>query len=483
MKPTSLLLTVSLLGNVALLAVFATRSTESATRPESAAAVVQSKLPGNGGPDAPLRAALAAGDPKALEAAGLTPELARDIALGRKVALLTAQIRQAETPAAENRWWRPVTPGGNSGREPAQRLRRELAATLGDATGLPNSADAGQFAFLPEGKRAALRRILDDYAEMSAPYSAGGVQLASDRERLRLLKAEKERDISALLTPDELLAYELRTSPSAATVRARYGEGLETEADFRKVYVLQKAFDEKFPAEALNGRVSPESIRARSEAQRQLQDDIRTALGDAAYAQLRRASDADLRTVDALVARLNLPANTTDRIAGVREALATESQRLNADPALNPIQRRAQIQELGGQARAQIHQALGGEAADAYAQRSQWVNLLQGGIAFSTTPQPGTPASLASGNQSVFAVLPGGTGGAGTMRQVVVSGNAGVAADGAVHGDTIIGGAPVVRENVQIMTISTSGSESPGAAPTQRTVIVTPAPAGPPPKP
>lgn len=484
-KPTSLLLIASLLANVALIAVFATRSPDDAHRSARASTGGQTSAPSRDAvKDASLRAALAAGDAKALEAAGLTPELARDVALGRTLSQLTAQIRRAEATGADIRWWRSTTAGNQATRETAQRLRREVAALLGDPSGSTGSAEASQLAFLPETKRAALRRILDDYAEMTAQYTAGGVQLASDRERLRLLRSEKERDIAALLSPDELLAYELRHSASAATVRTRYGDGLETEADFRKVYALQKAFDEKFPAEALTGRISQETLRARTDAQRQLQDDIRSTLGDTAYAQLRRATDTDLRTVDALVSRLGLPAATTDRIATVRESLAAESQRLNADATLNPTQRRAQIQELGNQAKAQINQALGTEAADAYAQRSQWVSLLQGGIAYSTTPQAGSPASLGSTNQSVYPVLPSGSGAPGATRQVIISGNPGALADGTAHREAVGSGAPVIRENVQIMTFSTSGAETAaGAVPGQRTIIVAPPPANPPPKP
>jgi hypothetical protein len=482
-KPASLLLIASLLANAALVAVLATRSPDESRLAGRNASGVSTPSPARDARgETALRTALAAGEAKALEAAGVAPELAHDIALGRKLSQLTAQIRQTETGGADSRWWRAHPTAGNAAREKAQRLRRELATALGDSGGLLGAGDASQLAFLPEAKRAALRRILDDYAEMTAQYATGGVQLAADREQLRLLRAEKERDISALLTPAELLEYEMRTSPSAATVRARYGDGLETEADFRKIYALQKAFDEKFPAEALTGRINPETMRARAEAQRQLQDDIRASLGDAAYAQLRRATDADLRTVDALVARLGLPAATTDRVASLRESLATESQRLNADSSLNPAQRRTQIQELGSQAKAQINQALGAEAADAYAQRSQWVNLLQGGIAYATTPQAGSPASLGSTNQSVFPVLPGGSGGNGVARQVVISGAVGATTDVGAHGDTVVGG-PVIRENVQIMTFSTSGQDANGTPATPRTVIIAPPPANPPPKP
>lgn len=487
MKPITLLLAASLLANVAFIAVQAIRpaapAPPPATRAETAAAAT-----GLAGRDDALRAALSAGSAKDLEAAGIAPEVARELALGRAFSRAIAKARSEKTAAANPRWWR----GSPSVSGTREQLRRELTdavvAALGDDAGLFSSGDTGLLAFLSSAKREALRRITQDYDEMMAKFSGGGVQLASDREKLKLLRAERERDIAALLTPEELLAYEMRTSPTAATVRARYGDGIETEEDFRKIYALQKAFDEKYPVDALGGRISPETMRARTEAQRQLQDDIRTALGEAGYASLRRATDPDLRTIDSLVTRLNLPAGTTDKVATTRETFAVESQRINADTTVAGAQRRAQIQELGTRARNDIQQALGTEAAEAYAQRSAWLGMLQNGIAYSTSPLPGSPGAMLAGSQSVFPVLPAGGTTTGTARQVIYSGTATTSDSPGGHGDLLLA-APAggVRENVQVMTFTTTSSETApaaagGATTTQRTIIVAPPPANPPPK-
>src|SRR5207244_5413795 len=106
-----------------------------------------------------------------------------------------------------------------------------------------------------------------------------------------------------------------------------------------------------FPLEAMNGRVTPEAMRQRNDAQRQLQDDIHGALGDDKYAALRRATDSDLRTVDSLVTRLNLPPATTNQIATAREIFAAESQRISSDTGLAAQDRRIQIQDLGARAK------------------------------------------------------------------------------------------------------------------------------------
>ncbi len=489
MKPTVLLLAASLVANVAFVALYATRSPAPAPA-ASSAPTPSAARPAAG--DSALRAALASGDAAALRAAGVAPELARELAAGRAFARLSEKLRAAKSAApADGKWWRN---SGNTAaaRENQLQLRRELSDALvsafGDDLGLfsAGSSDA-QLAFLSPEKRTALRRITQDYDEMIAKFSAGGIQLPSDKERLRLLREERERDIAALLSPDERLAYELRTSATAANVRARYGDGIRTEEDYRKIYALQKAFDEKFPADALAGRVSMETMRARSDAQRQLQDDIRAAVGDSNYAALRRATDSDLRNVDSLVTRLNLPPATTDRVAAARETLAAESQRINADTTVPFPQRRAAITELSARAKSELTAALGAEAGEAYAQRSPWVGMLNSGMAYSTTPTAATPTVGAGPAQAIYPVMPAGvSAGPGNTRVVV---NASSSDSPAMHlGELSLGGAPVVRENVQVMTFSTSAVETaspvqtvpPGAG--QRTIIVAP-PAEPAPKP
>lgn len=476
MKPLPLLLTASLLANVAFVALVATRSSApSATREPAASASGSSASADARRADA-LRAALASGDAAAMEAAGIPADVARELALGRIFARMAEKIRASGSKASSDTpWWRPRTTSP-AAREQQLLARREFAdallAAFGDDLGL-GERDVGLFSFLPSEKRDALRRINQDYDEMMAKFSAGGLQLASDREKLRLLRQERDRDIAALLSPAEREAYEMRTSNSGNTVRNRYGHAIESEAEFQRLYAAQKAFDDKFNRDALVGRIPPEVMRARAEAERQLDADIRAAVGDERYAALRRAADSDVRTVDALVNRLNLPPTTTDTVLASRDTFAAQSQRIANDPSVPPPQRRAQIQALANEAKAELARTLGAEAADAYAQRSPWMSMLQSGMAYSTTPQEGAHGPGFPGGQSVYPVLPAG--GATAQRQMVVNA---APPDGAVLGDTFIGGG-----NVQVLsfTSSTISEQAPvsAAAGVPKAGAVAPAPAAP----
>jgi hypothetical protein len=381
--------------------------------------------------------------------------------IGRTFARMAEKLRATRAKqGAEEQWWR-ARPGAASAGSREQQLvaRRELSdaliAAFGDDLGLAG-ADTSDVAFLPAAKRDALRRINQDYDEMMAKFSgSGGVQLPSDREKLRLLRAERDRDIAALLSPEERLAYEMRTSLSGNAVRSRYGDAIESEAEFQKIYSLQKAFDEKFSRDALSGRISPEMLRARGEAERQLAAEIRASVGEDRYAALRRAADPDVRTLDTLTSRLNLPATTTDAVLGSRDTYSAASQRIINDEALSMSERRAQIQALAGQAKSELTRTLGADGAEAYAQRSQWVNMLQGGMAYSTTPPAGAPGSLLPGSRSVYPIMPPSAAGGGTASQVVFTSPT---TDGVVFGETAVG------SDVRVMTFSPGRVDGPPGA-------------------
>lgn len=470
MKATVLLLAASLLANAAFIAVTATRPNfDSAS---SSATPAAGPIKSTASSDA-LRSALASGDAAALEAAGLSRELARELALGRSISRLADKARATSAHATgDGKWWRNRSTAAT--RDAQLAARRELAAALGVDLGL--TGEITQFPFLSPAKSDQLRKILSDYQEMFAKFSPGGLQLPSDREKMRLLQAERERDIAALLSPEEKLAYDLRTSPSAATIRSRYGEAIESEAELQKIYALQKAFDEKFPREALTGRISPETLRARAEAESQLDADLRAAVGDDRYAALRRAADTDVRTIDSLVSRLALPPTTTDTVLAARDTYAAQSQRINSDTSIPFPERRTQIQALANQAKAEVTRTLGAEAGTAYAQASPWLNMLSSGTAYSTQPQPSSAGLIGLSQQSVYPVLPAGINASGGTRQVVVR-------DAPVFESAIGVERPLGGVQTQVMTFSTTDHTTTAPTTPPPRTTTTPTPAQPTPKP
>ena len=485
MKPTTLLLLASLVANVALVSLVYT----SRSGADQASARTVAKSTSGADATAKTTARTAASGATAAETAALSPEAARDLALGRAINRYAAAQRASAGKSGDGKWW-VRTDASKLSREQREQLaaaRRELSDALIAATGTDlmngNAASDATLAFLPDAKRDQLRKILSDYQDMMEQYApANGLQLASDREKSKLLRAERERDIAALLSPEELADYQMRTSPTADALRSRYGSAIASEEEFKKIYALQKAYDDKFPADALNGRITPDVLKARSDAAQQLQADMRAAVGDDAYTALKRASDSDLRNVDALATRLGLAADTVDRVATMRDSYAAESQRISADTATPVAQRNDQLKALAARAKSELASTLGTEGADAYAQRASWVSLLQSGVGFSTAPTANSTGGLAlnsigGATQSVFPVMPAAQPGVAVRQSINVISTDRSGDGGGGCSLFFSGAAPAQSISTQVISVGkveTHGPDDTGAAPTTR-IIMTPA--------
>lgn len=418
MKLLPVLLTASLAANLGLAVAILTRNAPepaiaSPAGNRSATPAANSALP------AGLREALAAGDAATLTAAGLPPEVVRQLGAGR--AYLRQQERhralQAKLYAQVPYWQFGGANRYNSqeyrdyrreNREIQREFRDTLRATLGDAAGsgighpyLETTLSADQL----EG----LRRIDEDYAELTFDLQSemNGVQLPSDQERLRLLQSEKEKDIAAMLGPEGYLQYQLRTSSAANQVQNRFGAVITSDEEFRRVFALQKAFEDQFdfrnPAAA-----SREWQQARREAEAQLQQQIATVLGPERMQTATRNTDGEYRLLTRLASRLNLPESAANTVYTLRDTYATESQQITANTALSREQRTEQLRALATRAQTEVERTLGAEAAGVYVQRSSWLNILRRGTAFSIDANRPGGAAINIQSPAVAPVPPAG---------------------------------------------------------------------------
>ena len=395
MKPTTLLLVASLTANAALVAIVWLRLAPPAPVAGSGrSASGESRATGARKPDA-LNAALASGDVAALTAAGVSPEIINQLAAARAFGRLAKIAREQDrlTAPAPTDYWRKVraTPPARLTRE--QRAERSAAEQeFSEAMRLafgedPFSGNPSRNAFLSPSARDRLARIDRDYDEMRREVSqdAQGVQLATDREKLRLLDAERERDIAAVLSPAEQEQMSLRASHSANVIIDRYGDLLASEDEYKQLYAIQKAFDDKYSTRDYTMRPrTPEEERARADAERQLNDNLRAAIGEDRWAAISRDNDNEYRALNTLTTRLGLPAEMPDQVYALRDTYAAQSIAINQNIALTAAERRTQMTDLANRAKADLRAKLGPDGADNYVRQATWLQALQDGRAFTT---------------------------------------------------------------------------------------------------
>ena len=431
------LLAVSLAGNAALLLRASRRAQAAApTAPStSASSPRQSEAASATSGESAVSPELAAAFSRALsaptlkefrdllDAAGVEPKLRRDLLQAALTRRYDQHFRYTVFPYSElmrREWWREPAmeeyhPAGSAAKRRQEdslamtkQFNAELAELLGediirlDLEDPDNGWLARRFSGLPQQKAEALLRIERDYQELEQEIHArsGNFQLPEDQEKLRLLKEEQARDIAALLTPEERAEWELRSSPTADRAREQATRYRATEEEYRRIYALQKTFDETFDFDpfAPSGRQEEPDWKARQEAEQALDAAIRAIVGEERHAEALRRQSGDFTLAQAAAARLGLPEDTADRIYAMRGPVAETSRRIATDSRLSPEERKAALSRLAADTRASLEKTLGKDAAVLYFERGGmgWLRSLEAGTPIEFDPNNGNYGPLST---------------------------------------------------------------------------------------
>ncbi len=308
------------------------------------------------------------------------------------------QKRRAELlghPSPDEYWRNPAQPHDPALQAALRELEREqhrqFRTLVGDELDLDETAAQRQFGGLPPAKVAQLKKIFADYADLEEQLFVGVTDRgsASSRARAELLAREKRADLERLLTPEELLNYDLRNSAGAHRLRSRLGGFSATEDEFRTLYPAFKAAAEATTALNAPQRVNlAEARRLREETDRRLDDELRRVLGEARYLEFKDANDHELRQTRAFTASLNLPPQVATEVIAIQREFGPKLGAIDRDRDLTPNQRDARASDLGLEARDRLVRILGSAGFEAYKrQGGGWL-----GSALSRTPPTPTPA-------------------------------------------------------------------------------------------
>ncbi len=401
MKKVPLLLAVSLAANAVLLGVYFTRSPAARARPGPPVDSMPTKAVRVGGgrnlrtpPATPERVTALLKEPintseakdlmARMRAAGFPEELLRATAQTRLVAQY--QARSAEILGANQ----PVPPFWDTeasyGTDPAQqaallKLNRQMTDAMKDLLG-PDYAMSGlsdearatyqrTYGDIPPEKILQIQEIMQDayLKQMTEIYdkTVGGynVWLPEDSARLAAIEQERRAAIVAALTPEELERYDMRASNAAAGLRNQLMAFEPTEDEFRALFRLQQAFEEKFPSSA-GVSLNPDAIRERVIAEQQLRDDMAAALSPDRAAYYRIATEGGASAVARIVSRLDLPMSTVAQVMTVQREIQAQANGVRTDPTLSPEARNQALAALQQQANARVASHIGANGLAAY---------------------------------------------------------------------------------------------------------------------
>ncbi len=255
-----------------------------------------------------------------------------------------------------------------------QRILKELLGVDGLARSafdsLPAEEEEDNYGPLPPEKRRQMREWSQKYLDLELELQSravGGILSSADEIALQKLQKERQEELARILNPQELLEYELRTSPQAQVLRDRLVGTDVTEEEFRSIFQWQKAMENQ--SGDLSSSPSPDAQAKLAENQKQLGDQIRNLLGEKRYGEFQRGQDPGFQDLRQLAQRYNLPQEAANSVYDLQQALADQQGRILADPSLTRQQRAASLAQLKMQTDEAVRNLIGAEAFDIYQRR------------------------------------------------------------------------------------------------------------------
>jgi hypothetical protein len=269
-------------------------------------------------------------------------------------------------------------------------LRKEMAIYTGE-----DDYSADDYSFLPAGKQESVRGVADKYDELEQEIfsRSRGLMLDEDQEAIKQLQRERRAELATVLTPEELDEYDLRHSETANNMRTQLAGFQPSEDEFRRVFRLQKTFDDNFEQafDARDDVATEVKARAQQDAQAALNAEVQKILGPERFAEYQRAQDMDYRALLQLGERFELPAEVANRVYSMKLAAEQYKLQVETNPNITEAQREQMIAALARETERSVTATLGDQAVRTYQKTGgQWLGNI-GVIDESAVPPPPQP--------------------------------------------------------------------------------------------
>ena len=302
-----------------------------------------------------------------LRAIGCPEETIQDLIISEINKLYAGELRKLSPPETYWRAMNRLDLGKNHAlSERKRQIEREKAEILKSLLGIDyreemdrmtgTAASAWRFDFLPAEKLEPVKAVMARYeSQLEAILSrSGGVFLPEDSAVVSEMLARRDKELAALLTPEEKTEFDLRNSPEAQSLRARLLAFEPNESEFRKLYDLQKEH-------AGNSQAAEKALEQ--------------LLGPKRYAEYVRSQDPEYVKVYTLVDGLGLSTEIAGNVYALKQSFMDEASRVAVDAGLDSRQKQSELAALRMKTLTAMKQVMGDRAYSLYAAKAlNWLH-------------------------------------------------------------------------------------------------------------
>jgi hypothetical protein len=315
-----------------------------------------------------------------LRSIGCPEQTIRDIVIADLEKLMAPRVQEINGVREAPKYWKPDRKSlvrtldlldKNSQKQEVDFEKREiirdllgvdLAAERSKASGESDIYEE-RLTFLTAETRSRVRMIIEranreEMALREKSWLENDVLAPEERAQLREIAARKEREVNALLSPEEVDQYNLWFSDSAYKVRDSFFAMEPSEEDFLGIYQIQREFDSQW-SDKDSGQLTDDERRQFENAKNDYENKIREFLGEERYEQFRQSRDDDYQQLQAAAVQFGLSTAVASEVYGFKKVLQEERERVRQMPGLTGEQRARVFSALAQEAEQAVIEAMG----------------------------------------------------------------------------------------------------------------------------
>jgi hypothetical protein len=330
-----------------------------------------------------------------LRAFGAPEEKIRDIIFGAVEAIYRPRraLLRPQPKADDGKFWERrnfySAQGTKEQREQMRALRKEeadlLKSLLGDDVYEQMQKDSGnpdweerQLGFIPKNLREKVEDLNEQMNEDKNEIYARSRGYFDQYQQSDLRKIEKKYhdQLAAILTPDQLLEWDMRNSDTANQLKNNLSAFDPSEDEFRALFKYQQAQDglnaqlnpQQFDPDADPTALSADQKQALKDEQKTLNDDLAQALGTNRVAEYKLEQDYSYRNlIDS-----GVPTESVFKLDQMKNDAQAAASKIRNDKTLSAEDRAAALSAIRTETQSSINDLLGAKPAKIYSANGGW---------------------------------------------------------------------------------------------------------------
>lgn len=229
---------------------------------------------------------------------------------------------------------------------------------------------ARNFDFLSEDKRDKARDLQEKYQELKQKVHREGIYDEVDRKTLRELDKQMHAEMAQFLTPQEMEEYDVRASDTANSMRYSLSAFEPTESEFREIFKAKQAHEDEMPL--TYDPEDKEAQKLRDQLTKETDAQVKNVLGEARFAEYKRAQDYSYQELTRLTDKLELPKTAANAVYDMKKAAEDAANQVRSDKNLTSAQRTEALQKIRDETEKAATETLGESGLKKYQSRGGW---------------------------------------------------------------------------------------------------------------